>query len=111
MVDWKLDIAKKCGADIVLNPGKCNLMEEINKLTDGLGCDVYIEATGAGGSVKFVGNFIIEPVFISIFCLASDGNNSLLGPSPNEVPLLARKSAVISLCSKNNRERWGILKS
>ena len=56
MVDWKLDIAKQCGADIVLNPGKCNLMEEINKLTDGLGCDVYIEATGAGGSVKFVEN-------------------------------------------------------
>ena len=22
------------------------------QLTDGLGCDVYIEATGAGGSVK-----------------------------------------------------------
>ena len=54
MVDWKLDIAKECGADIVLNPSKCNLMEEINKLTDGLGCDVYIEATGAGGSVKLV---------------------------------------------------------
>lgn len=60
MVDWKLDIAKQCGADVVLNPGKCNLMEEINKLTDGLGCDVYIEATGAGGSVKFVEYHIIE---------------------------------------------------
>ena len=58
MVDWKLDIAKQCGADVVLNPGKCNLVEEINKLTDGLGCDVYIEATGAGGSVKFVENYI-----------------------------------------------------
>ena len=67
MVDWKLDIAKKCGADVVLNPGKCNLMEEINKLTDGLGCDVYIEATGAGGSVKFVENFIIELFLFSIF--------------------------------------------
>ena len=67
MVDWKLDIAKQCGADVVLNPGKCNLMEEINKLTDGLGCDVYIEATGAGGSVKFVGNFIIEPFLFSLF--------------------------------------------
>ena len=52
MVDWKLDIAKECGADVVLNPSKCNLMEEIMKMTDGLGCDVYIEATGAGGSVK-----------------------------------------------------------
>ena len=53
LVDWKLDIAKKCGADIALNPTKCNLTDEINKLTEGLGCDVYIEATGAGSSVKY----------------------------------------------------------
>ena len=66
MVDWKLDIAKQCGADVVLNPGKCNLMEEINKLTDGLGCDVYIEATGAGGSVKFVENCFREPFLFTI---------------------------------------------
>eukprot|EP00092_Neocalanus_flemingeri_P016659 GFUD01018022.1.p1 GENE.GFUD01018022.1~~GFUD01018022.1.p1 ORF type:complete len:382 (+),score=83.25 GFUD01018022.1:56-1147(+) len=52
LVDWKLDIAKKCGADIALNPTTCNLTAEINKLTGGLGCDVYIEATGAGSSVK-----------------------------------------------------------
>ena len=52
MMDWKLDVAKKCGADIVLNPSKCDLIEEINKLTDNLGCDVYIEATGAGSSVR-----------------------------------------------------------
>jgi len=51
-MDWKLDIAKKCGADVVLNPLKCNLTEEVNKLSGGLGCDVYIEATGAGPSVK-----------------------------------------------------------
>jgi len=52
LMDWKLDIAKKCGADVVLNPLKCNLTEEVNKLSGGLGCDVYIEATGAGPSVK-----------------------------------------------------------
>ena len=52
-MDWKLDVAKKCGADIVLNPSKCNLIEEIMKLTDDLGCDVYIEASGAGPSVRY----------------------------------------------------------
>ena len=52
MMDWKLDVAKKCGADIVLNPSKCNLIDEIMKITEDLGCDVYIEATGAGSSVK-----------------------------------------------------------
>jgi len=52
LYDWKLEVAKKCGADIVLNPSKCDLNAEINQLTGGLGCDVYIEATGAGSSVK-----------------------------------------------------------
>merc|ERR1719481_153344 len=52
LLDWKLDIAKKCGADVVLNPAKCNLKAEIDGLTEGLGCDVYIEATGAEASVR-----------------------------------------------------------
>ena len=52
LVDWKLDIAKKCGADLVLNPGKVDLKTQIDNITDGLGCDVYIEATGAGSSVR-----------------------------------------------------------
>ena len=41
----------KCGADVVLNPSKVNLKSEIAKLSDGLGCDVYIEATGHPSSV------------------------------------------------------------
>ena len=50
--DWKLEVAKKCGAHLVINPSKCNLTEEIGKLTDGYGCDVYIEASGNGASVQ-----------------------------------------------------------
>lgn len=46
MLDFKLDVAKACGADVVLNPSKCNVVEEILARTEGYGCDVYIEATG-----------------------------------------------------------------
>ncbi|XP_035686619.1 erythritol/L-threitol dehydrogenase-like [Branchiostoma floridae] len=52
MFDWKLDIAKKCGADVVLNPGKCDVIAEVKKMTDGYGCDVYIEVSGSPVSVK-----------------------------------------------------------
>ena len=45
-------MAKKCGADVVLNPAKCNVVEEVRSLTGGFGCDVYIEATGHPQSVK-----------------------------------------------------------
>lgn len=52
LFDWKLDIAKKAGADLVFNPAKCNLKEEIDRITNGYGCDVYIEVSGSGRSVQ-----------------------------------------------------------
>lgn len=52
MVDSRLQKAKEFGADIVWNPSKVNVVEEIKKLTDGYGCDIYIEATGHPSSVQ-----------------------------------------------------------
>lgn len=52
MIDERLDKAKEFGADIVWNPSKVNVVEEIMKLTDGYGCDIYIEATGHPSSVS-----------------------------------------------------------
>lgn len=40
------------GADHVLNPLAGDLKSRINELTNGLGCDVYIEASGSPSSVK-----------------------------------------------------------
>lgn len=48
----RLELAKQFGADIVLNPAKDDIYTIINDLTDGYGCDVYIEATGAQKSVE-----------------------------------------------------------
>lgn len=45
--DERAEMAKAYGADIVLNPTACNVAEEIMKLTDGLGCSVYVEASGS----------------------------------------------------------------
>lgn len=42
---------KEFGADVVLNPTECDVAAAIRDLTDGLGCDVYIEASGAPRSV------------------------------------------------------------
>ena len=52
MYDWKLNIAKKCGADICLNPNEVDLKHEIEKITDGYGCNVYFEVTGNPLSVQ-----------------------------------------------------------
>ena len=48
----QLDIARSCGADVMLNPSKCDVTEEVKALTGGRGCDVYIEATGHPASVR-----------------------------------------------------------
>ncbi|HEX3814753.1 MAG TPA: alcohol dehydrogenase catalytic domain-containing protein [Mycobacteriales bacterium] len=45
------DLAKACGADLALNPGDTDVIEEVRKLTGGYGCDVYLEATGHPAAV------------------------------------------------------------
>ncbi|WZL81490.1 alcohol dehydrogenase catalytic domain-containing protein [Vallitaleaceae bacterium 9-2] len=45
--DERLAMAKKLGADITINPQKTDAISEVKALTQGYGCDVYIEATGS----------------------------------------------------------------
>ncbi|MBF7141629.1 MULTISPECIES: alcohol dehydrogenase catalytic domain-containing protein [Pseudomonas] len=46
MVDERLELARQFGADVVINPGREDAKAIIAGLTDGYGCDVYIETTG-----------------------------------------------------------------
>ena len=48
----RLDLAKKFGADLVMNPLQDDVVARVKELTGGYGCDVYIEATGHPDSVK-----------------------------------------------------------
>lgn len=43
----RLALAKKFGADITINPKEVDAVKEVKSLTEGYGCDVYIEATGS----------------------------------------------------------------
>lgn len=49
--DDRLEVAKATGADMGLNPTKVDAVDEVLKLTEGYGCDVYIEATGHPAAV------------------------------------------------------------
>ena len=42
----RLEVAKACGADLVVNVSQEDPVSVIQDLTDGYGCDVYFEATG-----------------------------------------------------------------
>lgn len=70
MKDERLAKAKEFGADIVMNPSKMDVYQEVLKLTEGYGCDIYIEATGHPASVtqglkmiRKLGTFVEFSVF------------------------------------------------
>lgn len=48
----RLAQAKELGADLVINPVEEDAQQIVKDLTDGYGCDVYIEATGSPIGVK-----------------------------------------------------------
>ncbi len=50
--DERLEMAKKFGADIVLNPTRENVVKTVLDLTGGYGADIYIEASGHPSSVQ-----------------------------------------------------------
>ena len=52
LFDDRLELAKQFGADMVLNPMRDDVDAIVKELTEGYGCDIYIEATGAQKSVE-----------------------------------------------------------
>jgi len=51
MAPEKLELAKKCGADIAINIAEEDAVAIIKGLTDGYGADVYLEGTGHPSAV------------------------------------------------------------
>ncbi len=72
----RLGTALKLGADITVNPTRKDAVKKVLELTDGYGCDVYIEATGNSGGVvqglkmiRKLGRFIEFSVFSKDTCV------------------------------------------
>jgi len=49
--EHRFRLARELGADIALNPAREDVVQRVLDLTEGYGCDVYIEATGAEAAV------------------------------------------------------------
>jgi L-iditol 2-dehydrogenase len=82
MSDIRLKKALEFGADIVWNPSKMDVIQAIMDLTEGYGCDTYIEATGHPSSVvqgmqmiRKLGRF----VEFSVFGAATELDWSIIG--------------------------------
>jgi threonine dehydrogenase-like Zn-dependent dehydrogenase len=104
MNDLRLAKAKEFGADIVLNPGKENVVRRILDMTEGYGCDVYIEASGHADSVgqglemiRKMGRFVEfsvfkEPATVDWSVIGDEKELDILGAhlSPNAYPWVIR---------------------
>ncbi len=79
LMDERLDIAKKMGADIIFNTSDTNLHpgDEINQITKGRGADIQVEAAGAA-------NFTIPEMEKS---LAVNGKIIYLGRAATSVSM------------------------
>jgi erythritol/L-threitol dehydrogenase len=51
MVPERRELATRFGADVVIDPSREDALAIVRGLTDGYGCDVYIEATGSPSGV------------------------------------------------------------
>lgn len=47
----RLEIARDCGADVVLNADNHDVVARVKEMTGGYGCDVYLDAAGKPASV------------------------------------------------------------
>ncbi|MBE8596750.1 zinc-dependent alcohol dehydrogenase family protein [Xenorhabdus sp. BG5] len=63
--DNRLNVARQFGANTVINPAKQNVVEAINKLTDGIGVDVAIECVGIPATFKICQDIIAAGGFIA----------------------------------------------
>ncbi|MEZ0491772.1 alcohol dehydrogenase catalytic domain-containing protein [Kineococcus sp. TBRC 1896] len=87
----KLELAKKCGADVTLNITEVDVVEEVKKLTGGYGADVYIEGTGHPSAVaqglnllRKLGTFVEysvfkDPVSVDWSIISDDKELNVLG--------------------------------
>jgi threonine dehydrogenase-like Zn-dependent dehydrogenase len=48
----RLEVARRLGADVTIHPGREDALQRVMDLTEGYGCDVYLEATGHPDAVN-----------------------------------------------------------
>jgi len=78
--DWKLDIAKKYGANEVINSKKEDVAEKVKELTDGLGADVVIEAIGTTDTFEQAFTFVKRGGRIVVFGFCPEGQEAKVTP-------------------------------
>ncbi len=108
--DYRLELARKMGADLTLNPKQSNLVETVLEATNGEGVDVLLEMSGAQSAIRD-----------GLQLLKAGGHAVLLGlpPKPFELDLgnlvIMKGITVHGIAGRKLWETWyeirGLLRS
>lgn len=96
----RLDAAKKMGIDYALNVEKVDIVEKVSDLTDGLGADLVVEASGAAPAIRQI--FDLVRINGRVCALGLTGEETV--PFPWDAALL--KSPDVNFSASSNWASW-----
>ncbi len=96
----RLDAARKMGIDYALNVEKVDVVKKVGELTNGLGADVVVEASGAGPAIGQI--FDLVRINGRVCALGLTGQETV--PFPWDGALL--KAADVNFSASSNWTSW-----
>lgn len=96
IMPYRIELAKKMGADYVINPQEINAYEKIMEITNGEGVDVSLEMSGAQASLELAFKILSFGGRVSLLGIPSkpitlDINNSIIFKGARVYGIIGRK--------------------
>jgi len=80
---FRLGVARELGADVVLDPHACNVVDEVKRLTGGRGADKVLEAVGHPVPIEGQGT----PMWMAFDMIRSGGQVTVIGQGEQTEPV------------------------
>ncbi len=101
VVEDRLDLARKIGADVTLNAARVDVAAEILQATDGVGVDAIIEASGSAPAVELAFRYLRKGGKVALVGLPSAPVSLNLGPD-----LIFKEAKVIGIHGREMFRTW-----
>jgi threonine 3-dehydrogenase len=101
VVNERLQLSEKVGADVSLNPAKGDITEEILKMTQGVGVDVFIDASGSVEAIKQGFKSLRKGGEVALIGLPSEPIELNLGPD-----IVFKEAKIIGIHGREMFRTW-----
>ncbi len=101
VVNERLQLSEKVGADVSLNPAKGDITQEILKMTQGVGVDVFIDASGSVEAIKQGFKYLRKGGEVALIGLPSEPIELNLGPD-----IVFKEAKIIGIHGREMFRTW-----